>query len=85
MSSAIQQVHAKDDFTLAVTFDDGMSGMLDMKPYLDFGVFKQLQTLDVFNRVRVAFDTIEWDCGVDLDPEFIRSKLVINTQSGKAA
>ena len=25
-------------------------------------------------RVRVAFDTIEWDAGVDLDPEFVYTK-----------
>ncbi|HBF33339.1 TPA: DUF2442 domain-containing protein [Candidatus Sumerlaeota bacterium] len=85
MYPAVQKVHANDDFTLAITFDDGVVGLLDMKPYLDFGVFGRLKDLDVFSRVHVAFDTIEWNCGVDLDPEFVRSKLVINTQSGKAA
>lgn len=25
-------------------------------------------------RVRVSFDTIEWDSGIDLDPEFIYEK-----------
>ena len=45
-----------------------------MKPYLDFGAFKRLQDYDSFRRVRVAFDTIEWDCGLDLDPEFIHAK-----------
>jgi len=24
--------------------------------------------------VHVAFDTIEWECGVDLDPEFVYAK-----------
>jgi len=27
-----------------------------------------------FKRARVSFDTIEWDDGVDLDPEFIYDK-----------
>ena len=45
-----------------------------MKPYLDFGVFKRLKNLDEFSRVRIAFDTVEWDCGVDLDPEFVQAK-----------
>ena len=45
-----------------------------MKPYLDFGAFKRLKDYDSFRRVRVAFDTIEWDCGLDLDPEFIYAK-----------
>ena len=45
-----------------------------MKPYLDFGVFRQLREPGVFNQVRVSFDTIEWDPGIDLDPEFVYSK-----------
>lgn len=41
---------------------------------LDFGVFRQIKDRDAFNRARVAFDTIEWDCGVDLDPEFVYAR-----------
>jgi hypothetical protein len=29
-----------------------------------------------FNRVHVAFDTVEWDCGADLDPESVMTKSV---------
>jgi hypothetical protein len=29
---------------------------------------------DQFKRVRVALDTIEWDGGLDLDPEFVYAK-----------
>ena len=45
-----------------------------MKPYLDFGVFNKIRDYERFKRVRVAFDTIEWDEGVDLDPEFVNTK-----------
>jgi hypothetical protein len=41
---------------------------------LHFGVFQRIQDLDNFMRVRVSFDTIQWDCGVDLDPEYIFAK-----------
>ena len=37
-----------------------------MKPILDFGVFQQIKDYEAFKRVRVSFDTIEWECGVDL-------------------
>ena len=53
--------------------------VLDMKPMLDFACFSESKDLDKFKRVRIAFDTIEWDCGVDLihdyfmrTPEFDR-------------
>jgi hypothetical protein len=45
-----------------------------MKPYLGFWVFKKLRDYEKFKRARIAFDTIEWDEGVDLDPEFIHEK-----------
>ncbi len=55
-------------------FDDGREGVLDMKPYLGFGLFQRLADYPNFKRVRVAFDTIECDRGIDLDPEFIYAK-----------
>jgi len=72
MHSAVISVRANDDFSLSVAFDDGAEGMLDMKPYLNFGVFKKLNDPGEFKRV--AFDTVEWPCGADLDPEFVRAK-----------
>ena len=74
MYQAIVSVRPNKDFSLAVVFEDGAAGVLDMNPYLDFGVFKRLRDLEQFEQVRIAFDTIEWECGVDLDPEFIRAK-----------
>ena len=54
-----------------VVLDTGEKRLLNKKPYLNFGVFKRIRNYENFKRVRVAFDTIEWDEGVDLDPEFI--------------
>ena len=39
----------------------------------------EIKDYDAFRRARVAFDTIEWDCGVDLDPEFVYNKIKENT------
>ena len=74
MYSAIKQVSPGDDYTLTVLFENGETGVLDMKPMLDFGVFRALKDHDTFRRVHIAFDTIEWECGVDLDPEFVYAK-----------
>jgi hypothetical protein len=74
MYPAVTHVTPRQDFSLALVFDTGVEGILDMKPYLDFGVFNRLKDYNSFRRVRVVFDTLEWDCGVDLDPEFIHAK-----------
>ena len=66
------QVAAHDDYTLSLQFDNGESGMLDLKPFLDLGVFQKIKNLWMNSRrVRIVFDTVEWECGVDLDPEYI--------------
>jgi len=74
MYSSVKNVFVGEDFVLFIDFDNGEQGRLDMKPFLDFGVFRRLKDHNAFKRVRVAFDTIEWDSGVDLDPEFVYAK-----------
>ncbi len=71
MYPSVKEVIPRDDYTLSLVFENGEKGVLDMKPILGFGVFHRIKDLDNFKRVRVAFDTIEWACGVDLDPEYI--------------
>jgi hypothetical protein len=74
MYPSVVKVIPNPDFTLLLGFDNGEGGILDIKPCLDFGVFSRLKDPALFNQVRVAFDTVEWECGVDLDPEFVYSK-----------
>ena len=74
MYPSITKVVPDKDFALTITFDNGEEGVLDLKPHLQFGVFKKIADYDVFRTVHVSFDTIEWDCGVDLDPEYVYAK-----------
>lgn len=71
MHPAVTRVEPRERYTLYLEFDDGSKGMLDVAPYLNFGVFKRLREPAAFSRVSVSFDTIEWAAGVDLDPEFV--------------
>ncbi|MCF8077593.1 MAG: DUF2442 domain-containing protein [Desulfotignum sp.] len=74
MYPSIIKVSPQKDYRLKIQFDNGESGILDMKQFLNFGIFKRLKDHKVFNTVRVSFDTIEWETGIDLDPEFIYEK-----------
>jgi len=82
MVPAVTEVVPNEDFTLAIAFDNGEEGTLDMKPYLGSGVFRKISDYEHFKRVRVAFDTIEWENGVDLDPEFVCAKCKMKGLSG---
>lgn len=74
MYPSVKVVIPRDNYLLDIRFSNGESGVLDMKPYLDFGVFKRIRDYSSFNKVSVVFDTIEWESGVDLDPEFVYDK-----------
>jgi len=74
MYPGIREVSAEKDFSLKVVFENDEKRILDMRPYLDFGIFMRIRDFEKFRRVRVVFDTIEWDENVDLDPEFIYEK-----------
>jgi hypothetical protein len=76
MYSSIIKVTPIEDFSIIVVFNDGQTRALDMKPFLDFGIFRRIKKPEDFNRVHVAFDTAMWDCGADLDPEFVMTKSI---------
>ncbi len=81
MHPSVKAVVPSEDLTLAIEFDNGEEGVLNLKPYLDFGVFRNLADYGNFRCVRVSFDTVEWDCGVDLDPEFVYAKCRMTTRT----
>ena len=76
MYPSVKEVVVADNYLLKISFDNGESGILDMKPILDFGIFHRIKDVDAFKRVQVSFDTIEWDCGVDLDPEYVYARCI---------
>lgn len=76
MYPAVKKVTPCENYILSIVFENGEKGRLDIRPILDFGVFQKIKDFNVFKRVRVSFDTIEWDCGVDLDPDYVYTKCI---------
>ncbi|MCF8044342.1 MAG: DUF2442 domain-containing protein [Desulfarculaceae bacterium] len=74
MYPSVVKVTPGEGYVLSIVFDNGETGTLDMKEFLNFGVFERLKDQNLFKKVRVSFDTIEWDSGIDLDPEFVYKK-----------
>ena len=74
MYLAIKDVKPQDNYLLLLTFENGEKRQFDMKPYLDFGIFKELKDLRLFKTVKTSFDSIEWDNEADFDPEILYQK-----------
>ena len=77
MHPSVINVTVDENYKIVVEFDNNESGILNMEPYLDFGVFNKIKDPNVFNTARVSFDTVEWANGVDLDPKFVYEKCVM--------
>lgn len=59
------------DYTLALTFNDGVKKVVDLKPHLKGKVFEPLLNLEQFRQYGLGHWTIEWANGADLAPEFL--------------
>ena len=62
-------VTANDDFCLDLEFADGSAKRFDVRPYLDYEIFRELKDYSYFKQVRLAFGTVQWPHEQDISPE----------------
>jgi len=65
----VLSVIANENHTLDLKFDDGRVRRFDVKPYLEYEVFRELKDQSYFKRVKVAFGTVQWPNEQDMSPE----------------
>jgi hypothetical protein len=65
----VTAVKANNDYTLDLNFSDGSVKRFDMKPYLKYEIFKELQDLAYFKQVVLAFGTVQWPHEQDIAPD----------------
>ena len=58
-------------YTLKLKFNDGVSKIVDLAPYLTGEVFEELRDPEKFIQYGLTRVTIEWVNGADLAPEFL--------------
>ena len=66
MNPKVSSVEPTDDYQLVVTFDNGEKKKVDVSPYLDKGVFRELKDKNYFSRVTVSFGSVMWPHEQDL-------------------
>ena len=77
MYIGITAVSPQENYILHLTFANGEQRYLDMKPYLHRGVFRELVDKNMFNTAHLSFDTVAWKNEVDLAPEILYEKSVL--------
>jgi len=71
MNPRVKNVVPEKDYTLRLWFTNGEEGIFDVKPYLDYEVFRPLKDEKMFNTVRPFIDTIQWANEADLCPDTV--------------
>ncbi len=74
MYPGVRSVKAAEGYKLIIGFDNGEYRVFDVSPLLSTGRFRELTSPEKFDKVRVAFDTVEWENGLDIDPEYLYEK-----------
>ena len=67
------------DYVLWLRFNDGAEGEIDLRGELTGEVFGPLTDIEQFKRFRVdpKLQTVVWDSGADLAPEFLYENMKV--------
>ena len=60
-------VTALPGYKLKVTFDDGISGTIDLKQFVENGIFSVLKDKHLFNKVYTTGYSIAWNEDLEID------------------
>ena len=74
----VTDAKALPDYRLQVCFSDGTEGDIDLREFIESDarpIVKALRDRSVFAAIRVEMDTVVWENGFDLAPEFLRERL----------
>lgn len=69
----VKKVKYLEKYKLAVTFENNTTKIVNLDGHLEKGIFKPLKDISYFKTVRLDkdLDTIMWDNGADISPDFL--------------
>ena len=63
------EVKPEKNYFIRIVFDNNVTKYFDVKPYLDKGIFKELNDSDYFEKVSIKFDSVAWPNEQDFSPD----------------
>jgi len=80
----VTSVLLEDDYTVSIGFNDGENGKINLKNELEKdhrAIIQELLDLELFKTVKIKFDTLCWDNGVDFAPEYLYDQMIIQKKA----
>jgi len=75
MTADIIDFEILSDYKIKVTLSNGKTGIFDVTPYLEKGIFTELKDYNYFKRARIELGTIVWPNEQDFSPETIETRM----------
>lgn len=72
------KAHYIEDYKIQLVFNDRKKGIIDLKAIIMKDhrlIFNELSDIDKFKKFKLEADTIVWENGCDLAPEFLYHNL----------
>lgn len=79
MSPKVIKVEPLADFKLRLFFENGEVRCFDVSPYLDKGIFTELQNIHYFKQVKPFFGGVQWLHEQDLSADTLYLKSTVDT------
>ncbi|MDR2472054.1 MAG: DUF2442 domain-containing protein [Tannerella sp.] len=76
MNPTVTKVQPERNYFLTLHFSNGEIRRMDVKPYLDKGIFRELKTLSSFNSVNTDGLGIVWNNEASLSPYTVYSESI---------
>ena len=78
----VKEARHLHDYTIWVCFNDGIEGEINLENELEGEIFEPLKDIEKFMSFKVdpVLETIVWDNGADLAPEFLYENIKIPAQ-----
>lgn len=71
-----------ENYKVELSFNDGITGIVDLENHLDGRVFEPLKDIEFFKKFELDSWTLTWPNDSDFSPEFLHD-LVVTQYSGK--
>ena len=72
----VTNVNVLSGYKLQVVFDDGVSGVIDLKDFIGKGVFSSLADKTLFNKVYSTGYSIAWNDNLEIDAVTVYAELL---------
>jgi hypothetical protein len=67
-----------EEYKIEVKFNDGTEGIIDFKNIIEDDnreIIRELINKNIFQTVKVEYDTLVWENGVDFAPEYLYERI----------